>query len=175
MQTEVHPGTSPASGDVHRLRAQVDRMQGVPSRANESLVPEGVSIGLGVKTSAVRNVHIQGGLTSTGNNLDLALTGNGWFQIEGAEGETLYTRAGSFNTNATGQLVTVDGFSVVPAITVPTDALDVVVNKTGQVFARIDGQTELQELGQLTLASFANEAGLAPLGDNLFQETAASP
>ena len=62
----------------------------------------------------------------------------------------------------------------IPAITVPTDALDVVVNKTGQVFARIDGQTELQELGQLTLASFANEAGLAPLGDNLFQETAAS-
>ena len=84
------------------------------------------------------------------------------------------TRAGSFNTNATGQLVTVDGFTVVPAITVPVDALDVVVNKTGVVYARIDGQAELQELGQLTLASFANEAGLAPLGDNLFQETAAS-
>jgi flagellar basal-body rod protein FlgG len=167
-------GFKRARAEFSDLLYQVDRMQGVPSRANSSLVPEGVSIGLGVKTSAVRNVHVQGGLTSTGNNLDLALTGNGWFQIEGAEGQTLYTRAGSFNTNATGQLVTVDGFSVVPAITVPPDALDIVVNKTGQVFARIDGQTELQELGQLTLASFANEAGLAPLGDNLFQETAAS-
>ena len=67
----------------------------------------------------MRNVHIQGELTSTGNNLDLALTGNGWFQIEGADGETLYTRAGAFNTNATGQLVTVDGYTVIPAITVP--------------------------------------------------------
>ena len=143
----------------------------MPNRANQSIVPEGVSIGLGVKTSAVRNVHVQGGLTSTGNNFDLALTGNGWFQIEGADGQTLYTRAGAFNTNATGQLVTVDGFTVIPAITVPADALEVIVNKTGQVFARIDGQTDLQDLGQLTLATFANEAGLAPLGDNLFQET----
>src|SRR5690606_23197696 len=122
------------------LLYQVDRMQGVPSRADASLVPEGVSIGLGVKTSAVRSVHVQGGLTSTGNNLDLALIGNGWFQIEGAEGQTLYSRAGSFNTNATGQLVTVDGYNVIPAITIPPDAVDIVVNKTGQVYARIEGQ-----------------------------------
>ncbi len=107
-------GFKRARAEFSDLLYQVDRMQGVPTRANESLVPEGVSIGLGVKTSAVRNVHIQGGLTSTGNNLDLALTGNGWFQIEGADGQTLYTRAGSFNTNATGQLVTVDGFTVSP-------------------------------------------------------------
>ncbi|TIV46565.1 MAG: flagellar hook-basal body complex protein [Mesorhizobium sp.] len=87
---------------------------------------------------------------------------------------TLYSRAGAFNTNATGQLVTVDGANVIPAITVPTDAIEVIVNKTGQVFARLDGQTDLQLLGQLQIANFANEAGLAPLGDNLFQETAAS-
>jgi flagellar basal-body rod protein FlgG len=167
-------GFKRARAEFSDLLYQVDRMQGVPSRADASLVPEGVSIGLGVKTSAVRNVHIQGGLTSTGNSLDLALTGNGWFQIEGAEGQTFYTRAGAFNTNATGQLVTVDGYSVIPAITIPTDATGIVVNKTGQVYARIEGQVDLQELGQLTLASFANEAGLAPLGDNLFQETAAS-
>jgi flagellar basal-body rod protein FlgG len=146
----------------------------VPNRANSSIVPEGVSVGLGVKTAAIRNVHVQGGLQSTGNRYDLALTGNGWFQIEGGDGQTLYSRAGSFNTNATGQLVTVDGFAVVPAINVPADSLEVIVNKTGQVFARLDGQAELQSLGQLTLANFANEAGLAPLGDNLFQETAAS-
>lgn len=167
-------GFKRARAEFSDLLYQVDRMQGVPNRANANLVPEGVSIGLGVKTSAVRNVHVQGGLTSTGNKLDLALTGNGWFQIEGADGETLYTRAGSFNTNANGELVTVDGFSVQPAITVPGDAVEIIVNKSGQVYALIQGQVEPDELGQLTLATFANEAGLAPLGDNLFQETPAS-
>ncbi|MFU0505481.1 flagellar basal-body rod protein FlgG [Pseudaminobacter sp. NGMCC 1.201702] len=167
-------GFKRARAEFSDLLYQVDRLQGVPNRANANIVPEGVSIGLGVKTSAVRNVHVQGGLTSTGNKLDLALTGNGWFQIEGADGEALYTRAGSFNTNATGQLVTVDGFPVQPAIIVPADAIEVVVNKSGQVYALIEGQVEPEELGQLTLATFANEAGLAPLGDNLFQETPAS-
>jgi flagellar basal-body rod protein FlgG len=167
-------GYKRARAEFSDLLYQVDRLQGVPNRANASIVPEGVSVGLGVKTSAVRNLHVQGGLTNTGNKLDLALTGNGWFQIEGADGETLYSRAGAFNTNATGQLVTVDGFAVQPAITVPADALEIVVNKSGQIFARLDGQVDLQELGQLTLATFSNEAGLAPLGDNLFRETAAS-
>jgi len=167
-------GYKRARAEFSDLLYQVDRTQGVPNRANTSLVPEGVSIGLGVKTSAVRNVHTQGGLTATGNDFDLALTGKGWFQIEGSDGQTLYTRAGAFNTNATGQLVTVNGAAVIPAITVPQDTVEVIVNKSGQVFARLDGQTELQDLGQLTLANFANEAGLAPLGDNLFQETTAS-
>ena len=167
-------GFKRARAEFSDLLYQVDRLQGVPNRANDSIVPEGASIGLGVKTTAIRNLHIQGSLVSTGNKFDLALTGTGWFEIEGADGETLYTRAGAFNTNATGDLVTADGYAVLPAITVPADAVEIVVNKTGQVFARIDGQTDLQDLGQLTLATFANEAGLAPLGDNLFQETAAS-
>ena len=167
-------GFKRARAEFSDLLYQVDRLQGVPNRANDSIVPEGASIGLGVKTTAIRNLHIQGSLVSTGNKFDLALTGTGWFQIEGANGETLYTRAGAFNTNANGDLVTADGYAVQPAITVPADAVEIVVNKTGQVFARIEGQTALQDLGQLTLATFANEAGLAPLGDNLFQETAAS-
>jgi flagellar basal-body rod protein FlgG len=167
-------GFKRARAEFTDLLYQVDKMQGVPSRANAALVPEGVTIGLGVKTAAVRNVHVQGGLTGTGNNLDLALTGDGWFQVEAADGGTLYTRAGAFNTNAAGQLVTLQGFNVIPAITVPANTIDVVVNKTGQVFARLDGQAALQNLGQLQLATFANEAGLAPLGDNLFQETPAS-
>ena len=167
-------GFKRARAEFSDLLYQTERLQGVPNRANQNIVPEGASIGLGVKTTAIRNLHIQGSLVSTGNKFDLALTGTGWFQIEGADGETLYTRAGAFNTNATGDLVTADGYAVQPAITVPADAVEIVVNKTGQVFARIDGQTELQDLGQLTLATFANEAGLAPLGDNLFQETAAS-
>jgi flagellar basal-body rod protein FlgG len=167
-------GFKRARAEFSDLLYQVDRLQGVPNRANDSIVPEGASIGLGVKTTAIRNLHIQGSLVSTGNKFDLALTGPGWFQIDGADGETLYTRAGAFNTNANGDLVTADGYAVQPAITVPADAVEIVVNKTGQIFARIDGQTDLQDLGQLTLATFANEAGLAPLGDNLFQETAAS-
>jgi flagellar basal-body rod protein FlgG len=167
-------GFKRARAEFSDLLYQTERLQGVPNRANQNVVPEGASIGLGVKTTAIRNLHIQGALSSTGNRFDLALTGNGWFQIEGADGETLYTRAGAFNTNANGELVTVDGYSVQPAITVPEDAVEVIVNKTGQIFARIDGQADLQELGQLTLANFANEAGLAPLGENLFQETPAS-
>ncbi|HTV71653.1 MAG TPA: flagellar basal-body rod protein FlgG [Rhizobiaceae bacterium] len=167
-------GFKRARAEFTDLLYQVERLQGVPSRANQAIVPEGASVGLGVKTAAIRNLHIQGALTSTGNKLDLALMGNGWFQVEGADGQTLYTRAGAFNTNANGDIVTIDGFTVMPAITVPENTVEVIVNKSGQVFARIDGQIELQELGQFTIAAFANEAGLAPLGDNLFQETAAS-
>jgi len=167
-------GFKRARAEFSDLLYQAERLQGVPNRANQAVVPEGALVGLGVKTVAVRNVHIQGSLVSTGNKFDLALVGNGWFQIEGANGETLYTRAGSFNTNAEGQLVTVDGFDVQPAIVVPQNTVEVIVNKSGQVFARVADQQDLEELGQLTLANFANEAGLAPLGDNLFQETAAS-
>ena len=133
-------GFKRARAEFSDLLYQTERLQGVPNRANSSVVPEGASIGLGVKTAAVRNLHVQGSLVSTGNKLDLALTGNGWFQIEGADGQTLYSRAGSFNTNATGQLVNVDGFAVVPAINVPEDATEIIVNKTGQIFARIDSQ-----------------------------------
>jgi flagellar basal-body rod protein FlgG len=167
-------GFKRARAEFTDLLYQVDRAQGAPNRADSAIVPEGVNIGLGVKTAAVRNLHIQGSLITTGNKLDLALTGNGWFQIEGPDGETLYSRAGSFNTDANGQLVTLDGYAVQPAITIPTNALEVIINKSGQVFARIDGQTDLQQLGQLTIANFANEAGLAPMGDNLFRETTAS-
>jgi len=167
-------GFKRARAEFSDLLYQTERLQGVPNRANASVVPEGAMVGLGVKTVAVRNVHLQGSLVSTGNPLDLALTGDGWFQIEGADGTPLYTRAGSFNTNSVGQMVTADGFAVAPNITVPENTVEVIVNKSGQVFARFADQQELQELGQFTLATFANQAGLAPLGDNLFQETTAS-
>ena len=167
-------GFKRARAEFSDLLYQTERLQGVPNRANQAVVPEGAMVGLGVKTVAVRNLHPQGSLLSTGNKFDLALTGNGWFQIEGTNGETFYSRAGAFNTNATGQLVTVDGFNVTPEIVVPENTVEVIVNKSGQVFARLDGQMELQELGQLTLANFSNEAGLQPMGDNLFAETTAS-
>ncbi|MGQ3212150.1 MAG: flagellar basal-body rod protein FlgG [Shinella sp.] len=165
-------GFKRARAEFSDLLYQTERAAGVPNRANQSVVPEGAIIGLGVKTAAIRNLHLQGGLTSTGNSFDLALVGRGWFQIEAADGSTLYTRAGAFNTNADGQLVTLDGYTVVPGITVPQDATEVTVSKSGQVFATVGG--DQQDLGQITLANFVNEAGLEPLGENLFRETAAS-
>ncbi|MEM8748806.1 MAG: flagellar basal-body rod protein FlgG [Pseudomonadota bacterium] len=167
-------GFKRARAEFSDLIYQTERAHGVPSQANQAIVPEGAHVGSGVRTAAVRNVHLQGSLASTGNTFDLALTGNGWFQIEGADGQTYYSRSGAFNTNATGQLVTLDGLLVSPAITVPENTLEVVVNSTGQVFARLADQQDLQELGQLTLATFANDAGLTPLGDNLFGVSAAS-
>ena len=165
-------GFKRARAEFSDLLYQTERAAGVPNRANQAVVPEGAIIGLGVKTAAVRNLHLQGGLVSTGNSFDMALIGRGWFQIEAADGSTLYTRAGAFNTNAEGQLVTLDGYTVVPGITVPEDATEVTVSKSGQVFATVAG--EQQELGQITLANFVNEAGLEPLGENLYRETAAS-
>ncbi|WP_193178101.1 flagellar basal-body rod protein FlgG [Oricola nitratireducens] len=167
-------GFKRARAEFSDLLYQSERLAGTPNSGNQSMIPEGANIGLGVRTAAIRNVHTQGALTSTGNSFDLALTGRGWFQIEGSGGETVYTRAGAFNTNALGQLVTTDGFLVSPEITVPEGTVEVIVNKSGQVFARLEDQTDLQDLGQISLATFANDAGLKPLGGNLFAETAAS-
>lgn len=167
-------GFKRARAEFADLLYQVERTQGVPNAANAAIIPEGAHIGLGVKTAAVRNLHIQGSLVSTSNKLDLALVGRGWFQIEGSGGETMYTRAGAFNTNANGELVTIDGYKVIPGITFPQDTSEVVIGRSGQVFARIGNDTALQDLGQLTLANFVNEAGLEAQGDNLFRETPAS-
>jgi flagellar basal-body rod protein FlgG len=167
-------GYKRARAEFTDLLYQTERMQGVPNRANQAIVPEGANIGLGVQTAAVRNIHTQGELVSTGNNLDLTLVGRGWFQIEAADGSTLYSRAGAFNKNADGQLVTVDGYNVVPNITIPADATEVVISRTGQVNVRIGNATDFTEVGQLTVANFVNEAGLQPLGDNLFAQTPAS-
>ena len=167
-------GFKRARAEFADLLYQVERNAGVANASNQAIVPEGAHIGLGVQTSAVRNLHIQGTLISTSNKLDMALVGRGWFQIETPDGQTQYTRAGAFNTNADGELVTIDGYLVVPGVTFPADTSEVVISRTGQVFGRIGNDPELQDLGQLTIANFVNEAGLEPLGDNLFRETPAS-
>ncbi|AAK86364.1 MULTISPECIES: flagellar basal-body rod protein FlgG [Agrobacterium] len=167
-------GYKRARAEFTDLLYQTERMQGVPNRANQAIVPEGANIGLGVQTSAVRNIHTQGNLIETGNKLDVAIIGQGWFQIEAADGSTLYSRAGAFNKNADGNLVTVDGYNVIPNINIPTDAQDITITRTGQVTARIGNAADFTQLGQLTIANFANEAGLKPLGDNLFSQTPAS-
>jgi flagellar basal-body rod protein FlgG len=156
------------------LLYQAERASGAPTRGGQEVIPEGAHIGLGVRTAAVRNLHMQGALTQTSNKLDLAINGRGWFQVAGPNGQLFYTRDGAFNKNAQGQIVTLDGFEVQPQITVPQNATDVVINQTGEVFVRVDNQTALQQVGQLTLAVFVNDAGLEPLGGNLYRETTAS-
>jgi flagellar basal-body rod protein FlgG len=156
------------------LLYQVERTFGAANRGNDGVVPEGAQLGLGTRLAAIRGLHQQGPMTNTGNKLDLAINGGGWFQIASPDGETLYTRAGAFNTNGNGELVTMDGYQVQPAITVPANTIDVHINRTGVVFAHVAGQDGLQEIGQLTLASFPNAAGLEALGGNLYRETTAS-
>jgi flagellar basal-body rod protein FlgG len=153
---------------------QTDRAPGVSNEANQSLVPEGVNIGLGVKLAAVRNLHTEGDLVSTGNPLDVALIGRGFFQIQMPDGTTKYTRDGAFNKNENGQLVTIDGNAVVPNITIPPDATGITINRTGQVFATVGNATTPTQLGQLQIVNFVNEAGLQELGDNMFSQTDAS-
>jgi len=153
---------------------QNERIAGVSSRGRDATVPEAAQIGLGVRTAAIRSVQIQGSLTNTGNEYDLAINGRGWFQVTDPNGDTVYTRDGAFNTNSQGQLVTTDGYLVTPSITVPSTATSVSVSQSGVVTATIAGQTNPQQLGQLTIANFVNDAGLQALGGNYFQQTAAS-
>ncbi|KQT86014.1 flagellar basal-body rod protein FlgG [Aurantimonas sp. Leaf443] len=154
------------------LLYQVERKAGVPARGGEGVVPEGVQIGLGVRTAAVRTVHIQGSLQQTGNQLDVAINGEGYLQVQGPGGETLYTRDGAMNTNDQGQIVTLDGFLLDPQITVPQETTKISINRSGEVYATVNGAEQL--LGQLTLVTFANNPGLSARGGNLFGETEAS-
>ena len=163
-----------ARAEFTDLLYQTERSQAIPNQAGSSPVPEGAMLGLGVKTAAIRNLHRQGSLSNTSNQFDLALNGRGWFQVNAPSGEIVYTRAGSFNKNGDGQLVTLDGYTLNPPIIIPPNTLDVTINESGEVFAKVDGQAQPQNLGQLTLANFANDAGLEPIGSNYYRETLAS-
>jgi flagellar basal-body rod protein FlgG len=150
------------------------RRTGSQSADDGSLVPVGVQVGLGVKTAAVYRITTQGNLTQTQNSLDTAINGKGYFQITLPNGETAYTRAGSFQLSDDGTIVTVDGFPADPNITIPQDAIDVSINASGEVLVSLDGQVAPQNVGQFQLATFPNEAGLLAIGDNLYLETPAS-
>lgn len=147
---------------------------GAPSSDTGTIVPSGVQIGSGVKAGSVYRIIEQGNVTSTGNPYDLAIQGRGFFRVTQPSGEQAYTRAGSFAVSAEGQIVTPEGFVVGPGVSIPQEATEVTVNKQGQVLAKLPGQVEPQNVGQLELAVFFNEAGLEALGDNLFVETPAS-
>ena len=155
------------------LYQQVSR-PGAVAGGGDARTPAGIQIGAGVKTGGIYRIAEQGALTKTDNRYDMAIQGQGFFQVTLPSGETAYTRAGSFQTSDQGELVTNDGYPVQPGITIPQGAVDVVVSKTGEVQIKLAGQPELQTVGQLQLASFISEAGLEAMGDNLFKETQAS-
>ena len=155
------------------LYQNVARM-GAQSSSQGTVVPTGIQIGAGVKAGSVYRITEQGAPQATGNRYDLAIDGRGYFQVTLPSGELAFTRAGNFSVNNEGQLVTDDGYAVEPAITIPQDAVDVAISKTGQVQIITDGDPTPQVVGQLELATFFNEAGLEAIGDNLLLETAAS-
>jgi flagellar basal-body rod protein FlgG len=147
---------------------------GAQSSDTGTVVPTGIQLGSGVKAGATYRITTQGNLTQTGNQFDLAVNGKGFFQVLLPTGETAYTRAGNFSVNDTGQLVTADGYPVLPQITIPQNATGVTISQTGQVQVSIPGQTAPQLIGNLQLATFFNEAGLEATGNNLYMESGAS-
>jgi flagellar basal-body rod protein FlgG len=150
------------------------RRVGSNSSDSGSLLPSGAQVGLGVKTAAIYRIDEQGNLQQTSNTLDIAIQGNGWFQVTLPSGETAYTRDGSFGLSPDGQIVTTEGYVVQPGITVPSNATAVTINASGQVQVTLDGQTAPTTVGTFSLAVFPNDAGLSAQGDNLFLQTSAS-
>ena len=147
---------------------------GAQSSDQGNIVPTGVQVGAGVKAGSTYRITEQGAMTQTGNTLDLAIQGRGYLQVLMPTGETAYTRAGNLSTNDQGQLVTEDGYLIQPAVTIPSDATDVTISKSGQVEVTQSGQTSPTIVGNLEMASFLNEAGLEAIGDNLYKESGAS-
>jgi flagellar basal-body rod protein FlgG len=150
------------------------RRAGSNSSDAGTIVPSGTQIGLGVKTAGIYRIDQQGNLQQTNNTLDMAISGNGWFQVTLPSGQTAYTRDGTFGLAPDGTIVTSDGYVVQPGIQIPTNATNVTINASGEVQVSLPGQTAPQTVGQLQLAVFPNDAGLAAQGGNLFLQTAAS-
>ena len=137
-------------------------------------IPAGLQIGTGVRPVATERIHTQGNLNQTSNVYDIAISGGGFFQVLLPDGSTAYTRAGAFQVDSTGQLVTGNGFPVQPAITIPANALQVTIGRDGVVSVTQAGQAAPTQVGTIQLANFANPPGLQSYGDNLYLETATS-
>jgi flagellar basal-body rod protein FlgG len=150
------------------------RRVGSNSSDSGSIVPSGAQVGLGVRTAAIYPINEQGNLQQTSNTLDLAIQGNGYFQVTTPSGETAYTRDGTFALGPDGTIVTADGYTVQPGIQIPSAATGVTVNTSGQVQVTLANTTAPQTVGQMQLAAFPNSAGLAAQGGNLLVQTAAS-
>lgn len=147
---------------------------GSASSDTGTILPSGIQIGVGVKAGGVYRITEQGSVVGTENPYDLAINGRGFFRIQLPDNSDAYTRSGSFQISAEGLIVTPDGYTVSPGITIPPDATDVTINEQGQVQVSIAGEVEPQDVGQLELVTFPNDAGLESIGSNMFLETPAS-
>jgi flagellar basal-body rod protein FlgG len=142
--------------------------------SQQTQLPTGLQLGTGVQLVATPRVFTQGNLQQTGNQFDMAINGNGFFQVQMPDGTTAYTRDGSFHIDAAGQLVNNSGFALTPAVTIPPTAQSVTIGADGTVSVTLPGQATPQSVGAIQLAGFINPAGLESKGQNLFSETAAS-
>jgi flagellar basal-body rod protein FlgG len=140
----------------------------------QNLVPSGLLLGTGVRPVATERIHTQGNLQRTDNPLDMAINGQGFFQIQMPDGTLSYTRDGAFQRDSTGQIVTAGGYPLSPAITIPEDAVSITISRDGIVSVLQAGQVATTEVGNIQLATFVNNGGLQSIGENLYLETASS-
>lgn len=166
-------GFKRSMAEFQDLLYQSQTRVGTASSEAGTLLPTGTQIGLGVRNAGVTRITTQGNLTETDNKLDLAIDGRGYFGVRLPNGDTVYTRDGNFSMSSTGQIVTAEGYTVEPGITVSPTAQDVTINQAGQVIETTAAGKQ-QTVGQLQLFNFVNEAGLEAQGGNNFRSTEAS-
>jgi flagellar basal-body rod protein FlgG len=155
------------------LLYQTLRQPGAAS-SQQTNIPSGLQIGTGVNPVATQRIFTQGNLQNTGNALDLAINGQGFFQIQMPDGTFAYTRDGSFQQDSTGQVVTSSGFPLSPAITIPNNATSLSVSRDGIVSVTVPGTAAPTQIGTIQVVTFINNGGLQSAGENLFVETASS-
>ncbi|EGO64073.1 flagellar basal-body rod protein FlgG [Acetonema longum] len=166
-------GYKKSRSDFQDLMYATVRAAGANS-GEDTQIPTGIQIGHGVRQAATQKIYTVGNLQNTGNPLDVAIEGEGFFQIMMEDGTVAYTRDGAFKKDSDGRLVTSEGYLLEPELTIPDNATEISISPNGVVTAKISGQVDPQELGQLEVARFINPAGLENIGRNLLRETAAS-
>lgn len=171
MNTTAYNPRRAEFADLHYQQVQ---RPGTINSTDGTVLPAGIQLGLGVRPAAVSVQIGQGSVAETGGVLDLAIEGHGYLEITLPNGDAAYTRDGALKRTGEGLVVTSDGFTVVPDITIPEDARDLTINASGEVYAYFDGQTQAQLLGQFNLVTFTNDKGLEAIGSNLYRETEAS-
>jgi len=166
-------GFKKSRADFQDLIYQNQKLPGAPS-TNATQIPSGIQIGLGVKPASVTKIFTTGTITQTGNSLDIAIEGDGFFQVQQPDGTTAYTRAGTFKKDSTGKIVTSDGYSLLPEVVIPNNSSNLTIGNDGTVSVLQAGQTTPTTVGNIQTATFSNPAGLNSTGKNLYLQTDSS-
>ncbi len=166
-------GFKKSRADFQDLMYQIMRVPGSQTSVDTES-PTGIQVGLGVRPAAVQKIFTQGDLISTENELDVAIEGPGFFQVELPNGEDAYTRAGAFKRDSDGRVTTSDGYPIIPGITIPEGSREITISETGIVSAIIGDDTESTEIGEFETVAFTNNGGLIAIGKNLFRDSDSS-